>query len=97
MKRRFTVLLLLLAAACDTGMDCGDGGAPPGPDVESGVFDLQELYAYPSSMPVDGLPYADAEDFKIELSADRSTAMFTYVRDGVSIKETWSVRIIEHG
>lgn len=87
--KRLVVLILLVASSC------GDPECLviPGPDVEAGIYQLALLRVHPDSVSLAGLPYADAQDLEIELSADGSTAVFRYMRDGVSVQETWSVTI----
>lgn len=89
---RAVVLILGLFAS-----SCGDPECIviPGSDVEPGVYQLVGYRVHPDSAPTDGLPYADASDFTIELSSDRSTAVFRYVRNGVSVEESWDVTILD--
>jgi hypothetical protein len=83
--------LLWLLSSCG-GPDCI---VIPGDDVEPGTYQLDVFRVHPDSIPLQGLPYADASDFVIELSDDRSTAVLRYVRNGVSVEESWDVTILD--
>jgi hypothetical protein len=89
--RSAAILLVLMASACG-GPGCI---TVPGPDVEPGLYHFGALRVHPDSVSPNGLPYADAESLSIELASDRSTAVLRYVRNGVSVHETWSITILD--
>jgi hypothetical protein len=68
----------------------------PGADVEPGFYHIEMPFEL--RRPVGGIiaevPYADVEDFTIELVPDRSRAIFRYRRNGVVVEEIWSTRIL---
>ena len=92
------LVLLVVVAGCDVAcvvVQCEECIAFPGPDVESGTYRLERIAPLrPVFATVGYVPYADAEEFAIEISEDRSTATFRYERNGVPIEEVWSIRTI---
>ena len=88
---RLLLAASLVIAACDGEPECI---VIPGAPVESGSYTLHSMSTHPVSADWSHLPYGNAEGVTIEINADRSQAVLRFEADGVSVEETFAIRVV---